>query len=199
MDSGQAGIFDASHYDDDSIFREKAACNYGTEWYNHCCDITLSWPCAGVLPYGVVSSSGFGDGGYPAVMHCNENGETDFICVVFIVDREENKQEIKEVPVMNKHSRLFSVVSYITWIGWLIALILRGKDDPLVRRHLNQALILNLIETVGAIISRLGGLFGVIGTVIDIAVLILFIIGIVRALRMSDQPLPVIGDITLIN
>ena len=38
---------------------------------------------------------------------------------------------------MYRHSRLFSVISYITWIGWVIALALRDKGDPLVHRHIN--------------------------------------------------------------
>ena len=99
---------------------------------------------------------------------------------------------------MEKHSKLYSVISYITWVGWLCALLLRDKDDALVRRHVNQALLINIIETVGSLLSRLGGVFGVLGTVIDIACLVLFIMGIVRAFRMSDEPLPLIGGINWI-
>lgn len=100
---------------------------------------------------------------------------------------------------MNKNTKLFSVISYITWIGWLVAFFLSEKDDTLVRHHLNQALIINLIETVGSLLIRMGGLFGVIGEVVDIAVLVLFVMGIVRAARLSDEPLPVIGGIHLIK
>lgn len=96
---------------------------------------------------------------------------------------------------MNNHSKLYAVISYITWIGWLIAFIKHDKDDALVRRHLNQALVLNVIETVGGFISRLGGIFSLIGEIIDIACLVLFIMGIVRAAKLSAEPLPLIGEI----
>ena len=78
VDSGQAGLFDASHYRDDSVipnakpvFHEEPA----AIWYKHCCDITLSPLSAGVLPYGVVSSSGYGDGGYDCFICRNEYGQ----------------------------------------------------------------------------------------------------------------------------
>ena len=100
---------------------------------------------------------------------------------------------------MYKNSKLYAAISYLTWIGWVIALVLRDNNDPLVRRHLNQALILNIVESVGTILVRIGGIFGIIGEVIDLVCLVLFIMGIVRALKMSEEPLPLIGDITLIG
>ena len=96
---------------------------------------------------------------------------------------------------MDKNVRIYSVISYITWIGWIIAFVKHDKDDKIVRRHLNQALVLNVIETVSRGIDRIGGVFGTIGTVIDVACLVLFIMGIVRAAKQSDEPLPIIGDI----
>ena len=32
------------------------------------------------------------------------------------------------------------IVSYITWIGWLIVLLIDAKEDAGVKQHLNQAL-----------------------------------------------------------
>ena len=100
---------------------------------------------------------------------------------------------------MNKNTKLFSVISYITWIGWLVAFLARGRDDRMVRHHLNQALVINILETLGVGLVRIGGIFGVIGEIIDVAVLIFFIMGIVRAAKLSDEPLPVIGGIHLIG
>ena len=84
VDSGQAGIFDETHYMDNSIFETKAQHDIDEEWYNHCCDITLSSMGAGVLPFGVVSRSGYGDGGYYAMKHSAPDGQVDGIYVVFI-------------------------------------------------------------------------------------------------------------------
>ena len=64
VDSGPAGLFDEAHYQDDTVFdgMKEPEHDYGDLWYNHACDITLSRMQAGVMPFGVVSSSGFGDG-----------------------------------------------------------------------------------------------------------------------------------------
>lgn len=98
----------------------------------------------------------------------------------------------------NQNTKLYSVIAYITWIGFLAAFFLHDRNDRMVRHHLNQALVLNIVETVGGIIGRLGGPFGTIGGIIDLAVLILFIMGIVRAVNLSDEPLPLIGGIRLL-
>ncbi len=78
---------------------------------------------------------------------------------------------------MYRHSKLYAVISYITWIGFIIAMVGRDPSDPLVRRHLNQALIINIVETVSRVFSRIGGLFGSLGSLLDIACLILFFDG----------------------
>jgi len=68
VDSGQAGIFDLNHFkkdsDVDGLPREsKEIIRKEEPWYSYCCDRTLS-KMAGVIPFGVVSSSGLGDGSY---------------------------------------------------------------------------------------------------------------------------------------
>lgn len=86
VDSGQAGFFDDAFYQNDTVFEELPAPGFaiGDLWYRHVCDITLSKMSAGVLPYGAVSSSGFGDGGYTCYTHADENGVIDFAFIVFI-------------------------------------------------------------------------------------------------------------------
>lgn len=59
VDSGQAGMFD------DEMYPEGETGEYGEDdtFYGKCCEITLN-NLAGTLPFGVVSSSGYGDGSY---------------------------------------------------------------------------------------------------------------------------------------
>jgi hypothetical protein len=68
VDSGQAGIFDVNHFKRDldviGLPREyKETIREEEPWYSYCCDRTLS-KMADVIPFGVVSSSGLGDGSY---------------------------------------------------------------------------------------------------------------------------------------
>ena len=78
--------YDEAFYQDNSIFKgmPEPEHDYGDLWYNHACDITLSEMSAGVMPYGVVSSSGFGDGSYVCHTHKGSDGEIDFAFVIFI-------------------------------------------------------------------------------------------------------------------
>ncbi|MCR5510345.1 MAG: hypothetical protein K6F54_05285 [Lachnospiraceae bacterium] len=100
---------------------------------------------------------------------------------------------------MKKNSKALAVLSYITWIGWLIAFFARDKEDTLVKCHLNAALFLNLLSSVCAAISRIGGVIGIIGSVGCLVFFVISIMGIVRAVKMSEEPLPIIGSLKLIK
>lgn len=94
VDSGQAGIFDRKHYRDDSIVPSNYqwrdwSLDSEEPWYSLCCDKTISDPEAGVIPYGAVSRSGFGDGLYHCFVCRDENGQITAIKIVFIPEEEQ--------------------------------------------------------------------------------------------------------------
>lgn len=86
VDSGQCGIFDETHYLDNDDFADmpKASCNFGDAFYDHCCDATLNEDQAGVLPHGVVSCSGIGDGSYRAFVRKNADGKVCAVAVSYL-------------------------------------------------------------------------------------------------------------------
>jgi len=78
VDSGQAGIFDASKYHKDEVITES---DFGSKpwncdgpFYSACGSHTLSDKQAGVLSFGAVSFSGYGDGSYNLQVLEDENG-----------------------------------------------------------------------------------------------------------------------------
>jgi len=95
VDSGQAGIFDMAHYRDDRIadgvqrLSREIIC--GQEpWYSLCCDRTSGSELgAGIIPCGVVSSSGFGDGSYRCYTQRDRDGYVIGIRIVFITGVDE--------------------------------------------------------------------------------------------------------------
>ena len=99
---------------------------------------------------------------------------------------------------MYNHTRLYSVISYITWIGWIIAFILRDNRDQITRQHINQALALNIIGILVSAGNRIGGVIQWAAGIIALIALILTIWGIVRAVQMSAEPLPIIGNFRII-
>jgi len=97
-----------------------------------------------------------------------------------------------------KHTRLLSVISYITWIGWIIAFILRDKRDRVTTQHINQALALNIIGILISAGNRIdSSIIHWAAGIIALIALILTIMGIIRAVQMSDKPLPIIGNFKL--
>ena len=73
-----------------------------------------------------------------------------------------------------------AIVSYIGWIGWLIALLAGEKEDEFAKFHLNQNLIIYLI----AFIPAVGTIFA----------LVLWIMGLINVFQNEMKPLPLIGE-----
>lgn len=82
VDSGQAGFYDLDKFDSQS-----------KEWYRKNGDITLSDRQGGVLDGGAVSSSGYGDGGYPLYVIKDNSGTVIAVKVIFIVCQEIKRRE----------------------------------------------------------------------------------------------------------
>ena len=100
VDSGQAGFFDAAHYRDVRVIDPDCIpTEHADLWYDHCCQITLSRQQAGVLPYGVVSSSGYGDGCYDCYFQRDAFGYVVRAEILFIdieADNPEDEDESEE-------------------------------------------------------------------------------------------------------
>ena len=102
VDSGQAGIFDAAHFDkDEDVSPEETFENVSfrdstdhTRWYKMCCDRTLGPDSAGVIPFGAVSASGWGDGGYECEYFETDDGLVTAVRINYIYqDYEEDEDE----------------------------------------------------------------------------------------------------------
>jgi hypothetical protein len=94
VDSGQAGIFDLEHYFDDSVIEEepKFDCDHN-KWYRACCEQTLTKMSAGIISFGVVSSSGYGDGSYIVNIIKNNDGKIIAIKIDFCLGDDEESNE----------------------------------------------------------------------------------------------------------
>ncbi|GAB6928946.1 hypothetical protein JCM10914A_29290 [Paenibacillus sp. JCM 10914] len=82
VDSGQAVIFDITHYRTPDASLGNA--DTDSEWYLACCDLTESGEEAGILPGGVVSRTGMGDGAYGVYKAVNAQDQVVGVKIVFI-------------------------------------------------------------------------------------------------------------------
>jgi len=82
--------------------------------------------------------------------------------------------------------KTIAIVSYITWIGWIIALIMNNdKKNDFARFHIRQSLII-MIGSLLTWIRYVGWIWGIF-------LLVLWIIGLIAAINGEKKQVPVLG------
>ena len=92
-----------------------------------------------------------------------------------------------------------AVVAYLSWIGWIIAIVMRDPTDPFAAHHMNQALVLNIVSLLAGVLNILPLIGNLASMIVSVAMLVLWVMGIYRAATWDDRPLPIIGDIHLMG
>ena len=111
----------------------------------------------------------------------------------------------KKIPfAQSKHKT--DVVAYLTLVGWLIAYFCGNRAAS--RFHLNQALSILLADlglnavfmmatfadtAVASVLVR--GMCGLL----SFCVVVLWVIGLVRAAKGNDTPVPILGEVKLLK
>lgn len=91
------------------------------------------------------------------------------------------------------NAKLYGILAYIG-ILWLVGMFVSPeKDDPFVRFHVNQGIILFIAAILVNILTSIWGLFGIL----NVGIFVLFIIGIVNVCQGAMKPLPLIGNFVL--
>lgn len=97
------------------------------------------------------------------------------------------------------NGKTVAIVSYLTLIGWIVALVLNnGNKTSLGSYHIRQSL---MIIICGVVVSVLNFVLGfipfigwIIGLVLGLGLLVLWVIGLVNAINGQEKPIPVIGE-----
>lgn len=87
-------------------------------------------------------------------------------------------------------------VSYITIIGWIIALVMSNNSgsNSVVKYHLRQALGIYLFVFAGSLIAVIPILGWIIWFVVSIAGLVFWIMGLISAVQGEEKPVPMLGE-----
>lgn len=96
-------------------------------------------------------------------------------------------------------NKIAAIAGYISWIGFLIAIIIGDRTDGYLNHHLNQALVINILSIFGGVLTIIPILGSTVSWIVSVAVLAFLILGIYRAATGSTKPLPIIGDIHIIG
>lgn len=96
-------------------------------------------------------------------------------------------------------NKIAAIAGYVSWIGFLIAIIIGDRTDGYLNHHLNQALVINILSIFGGALTIIPILGSTVSWIVSVAVLAFLILGIYRAATGSTKPLPIIGDIHIIG
>jgi len=101
------------------------------------------------------------------------------------------KKETKESSGGKKEvdeGKAIAVISYITWVGLIIAIVLNmDKKNEFAKFHIRQSLLL-MIAAIPAFIPFIGWIWGVF-------IFILWILGLISAINGEKKEVPVFGPL----
>lgn len=87
------------------------------------------------------------------------------------------------------------IVAYLTWIGFIIALVAGDKENS--KFHLNQALVLNIFALIGSF-SWIP-IIGILTGIWSLFVFVCWIIGFVAAINGEEKEVPLLGKIKILK
>jgi len=98
---------------------------------------------------------------------------------------EENNQK----PTQQKNTGM-AIIAYIIFF---IPLLTDAKNDPFVKYHVKQGLLVLITGIIAGILGNILWRFWMIDQLLNLIVFVLMIIGIMNASKGEQKPLPIIG------
>ena len=85
-------------------------------------------------------------------------------------------------------------MAVVAYILFFVPLLTDAKNDPFVKFHVKQGLVLFIGYVIEMFIGSIPVIGRVIAPLLGILLFVLFIMGIINAANGKEKPLPVIGD-----
>lgn len=82
-----------------------------------------------------------------------------------------------------------SIVAYLTWIGFLVAILAGDKDGA--KFHVNQALVILLFSLL-SFIPCIGWIWGIF-------MIVCWFMGFIAAINQEEKEIPLIGQIKILK
>jgi uncharacterized membrane protein len=95
------------------------------------------------------------------------------------------------------HAQNRTAMGVLSYLGILVVVpIIMAKDDPFVKFHIKQGLVLLIIDIIVWVL--LGGFLWrlyFVAPIINLGILILIIMGIINVVNGKEQELPLVGSL----
>ena len=93
-----------------------------------------------------------------------------------------------------KEGKTIAIISYITWIGTVIAFLMNNdKRNYFASFHIRQSIGLGVISLLNTIVIIKYSDLGILGLV-NLGIFILRIIGLIGAIQGEEKRIPLLGD-----
>ncbi|QCX00130.1 hypothetical protein FGM00_08435 [Aggregatimonas sangjinii] len=101
------------------------------------------------------------------------------------------EQSVKE------EGKTMAIISYITIIGLIIAFVMNSsKNNEFAKFHIGQSLRISILGIILNVVVRfLPDSIAIVGSILSLGILVLWIIGLINAVKLKAEPVPVIGTI----
>lgn len=101
------------------------------------------------------------------------------------------EQSVKEA------GKTTAIIAYITLIGLLIAFIMNNSNNnAFAKFHIGQSVRVAILGLANYALSMfLPSGLGFVSSIISLAVLVFWVLGVINAINLKDKPLPIIGTI----
>ena len=90
--------------------------------------------------------------------------------------------------------KVIALLSYLTIIGWIVAVVLNSPKSTLASFHIRQSLGLTLLFTAANVVMIVPILGWIVGVLAIIGGFILWVIGFISALNGEMRRVPYLGD-----
>jgi uncharacterized membrane protein len=109
-----------------------------------------------------------------------------------VVTENLNTNESEESTFVINEQTIMASLSYLSIL--VLIPLLTKKDDPFVKYHIKQGLVLLAPELIIYVVSGVFLFMWPIWSILNLGFLCLTIVGIIHALRKEEKPLPLIGQ-----
>jgi len=99
---------------------------------------------------------------------------------------------MEQTPTDNGKS--IAIISYITLIGWIIALIMHNNNKTALGAfHIRQMLGIMVVALVLSFLASFLDIY-ILSLIIQIGLLVLWILGLIAAVQGEQKPVPLVGE-----